>query len=174
MNCNCRNWIILVILLQLRLGVRCKVWRSVSECPGEETKGPETSSSFLSLEKRSFFLRIQVIKHNCNGFNVLFSVSIEQTGCTVGTFKKRLRPCVCNETSSGWQGKNNWKATQVDIKPTPLISPYFTDWRKALAVHYIWQRRRFFCIWKCWEMDQLWAMKCAERDSWENLRWVGI
>lgn len=30
----------------------------------------------------------------------LLSISLEQTGCIVDTFKKRLQPCVCDETSS--------------------------------------------------------------------------
>lgn len=46
------------------------------------------------------------ILHSLKHFG-LFSVSTEQTGCIVGAFKKRLRPCVCNETSSRWQGKSN-------------------------------------------------------------------
>lgn len=137
-------------------------------------------------------------------FSLLF---IEQARCIVGAFKKRLRPCVCDETSSRWQGKNNSKATEEYNKHEQLISLHFTTWHQACVCVSIWQG--FFCreltisdfcfmiimayITHCnkktkeiidfisnflsenaEKMNQLWAMKCAQRHSWENLWWVGI
>lgn len=74
-----------------------------------------------------------------------FFFSIEQTGCFVGTFKKRLRPRVCNETSSGWQGKkNSKKATQVGIKNIQSACILPTDRRHWQCIS-IWQIMRIFC-----------------------------
>lgn len=43
----------------------------------------------------------------------------------MGSLKKRLRPCVCNETSSRGQGKRNLKATHLKGKHPALINLYF-------------------------------------------------
>lgn len=93
----------------------------------------------------------------------LLSVPIEHAGCTVGTFEERLRPCVCNEAASRWQGRKNTSVHHVS-----------SDIRPWLCISILSNQRIHFVLDNAEKVDQLWAMKCAQRDSWENLWWAGI